>query len=215
MTEILVHPRAKKLAVKFSMVAAKFLFLFMVCFLSVNVNGLRDPGKRLFFCHWLSSRGADVICLQELHCTSVAEVKSWFPSFSVVASSGSNRSCGVAVLFKSNFSFVDSYSDVSGRFVRARLLFGGCTFNVVALYAPNSRSDRVTFFQSLTPLLDTGVPTLLCGDFNSVIDPFVDRRSAAPTSSDSPSELLSLFAYVSCVDVWRSCNPFWSIFFVV
>lgn len=71
------------------------------------------------------------------------EVKSWFPSFSVVSSVGSNKSCGVAVLFKPTFSLVDAVRDLSGRFVRARLLRAGATFDVVSLYAPNLRSDCV------------------------------------------------------------------------
>jgi len=53
----------------------KFVFV-MVLFLTINVNGLRDPLKRLSFCHWLSGPKADVVSLQELHCVSEDEVKS-------------------------------------------------------------------------------------------------------------------------------------------
>ena len=85
---------------------AKFVFV-MVLFLTVNVNGLQDPLKRLSFCHWLSGLRADVVCLQELHCVSEDEVESWFPSFSVVSSVGSHKSCGVAVIFRTSFTLVD------------------------------------------------------------------------------------------------------------
>ena len=109
---------------------------------------------------------------------------------------------------KSKCSFVDRGSDDSGRFVRVRLLRHGCTFVVVSLYAPNRRSDRISFFSSLTPFLDPGVPTLLCGDFNSVINPSLDRFNAVPNSqTDSPDQLLALFNDVSFVDVWRSYHP--------
>ena len=102
----------------------------MVLFVTINVNGLRDPAKRLSFCHWLCRLNSDVVCLQELHCVSENEVKTWFPSFSVVSSAGSSKSCGVAVLFKPSFSLVDAVRDSSGRFVRARLLRAGATFDV-------------------------------------------------------------------------------------
>ena len=180
----------------------------MALFVTLNVNGLRDPAKRSSFCYWLSGFNFDVVCLQELHCTSEDEVKSWFPSFSVVVSVGSNKSCGVAVLFRSTFSLVDSVSDSSGRLVRVRLSRAGATFDVVSLYAPNLRSDRLSFFPSLLPFLDPGVPTLLCGDFNSVMDPCRDRRSAGGQSMTDTSDLLvSLFRDLSCLDVWRSCHP--------
>ena len=150
----------------------------------------------------------DVVCLQELHCVSGDEVKSWFPYFSVVSSLSSSKSCGVAVLFKPTFTLVNAVTDFSGRFVRARLCRAGATFNVVSLYAPNLRSDRLLFFPSLLPSLDPGVPTLLCGDFNSVMDPCRDRRNAGAVSvTDTPDALVSLFRDISCVDVWRSCHP--------
>ena len=104
--------RAKKANVNFVTVRLFTVFV-MDCFVSDNVNGLRDPVKRSSFCFWLGNLSADVICLQELHCVSDSEVKMWFPSFSVVASAGSNKSCGVAILFKSKFSFVDRASDDS------------------------------------------------------------------------------------------------------
>lgn len=184
--------------------AVKFVFVFvMALFVTINVNGLRDPVKRLSFCCWLSGFNFDVVCLQELHCVSEDEVKSWFPSFSVVSSVGSNKSCGVAVLFKPTFSLVDAVRDSSGRFVRARLLRVGPTFD-----APNLQSDRVLFSPSVLPFLDPGVPTLLCGDFNSVMDPCRDCRNAGGVLvTDTPDVLVSLFQDISCVDVWRSCHP--------
>ena len=79
---------------------------------------------------------------------------------------------------------------------------------MVSLYAPNLRSDRLLFFPSLLPSLDPGVPTLLCGDFNSVMDPCRDRRNAGAVSvTDTLDLLVALFRDISCVDVWRSCHP--------
>ena len=85
------------------MVGHFVLVFVMAVFVTININGVRDSVKRLSFCHWLSSFSFDVVCLQELHCVSEDEVKSWFLSFSVVASVGSNKSCGVAVLFSRPF----------------------------------------------------------------------------------------------------------------
>ena len=53
----------------------------------------------------------DVVCLQELHCVSEAEVRDWFRSsgFSVLALPGSSRSCGVAIFYKSKLTSVASF----------------------------------------------------------------------------------------------------------
>ena len=143
------------------MAGISVLFFVTAFFITINVNGLRDPVKRSSFCHWLSCLSPDVVCIQELHCVSEVEVGSWFPSFSVVSSVGTNKSCGVAVLFKPSFTLVDAVKDSSGRFVRIRLSRAGASFDVVSLYAPNPRSDRLLFFPSLPPHLDHSVPTLL------------------------------------------------------
>ena len=52
------------------------------------------------------------------------------------------------------------------------------------------------------------MPTLLCGDFNSVMDPSRDRRNTGGQSlTDTPDILASLFRDLSCVDMWHSCHP--------
>ena len=62
---------------KFFFMVFKFVLVFvMAFFVTINVNGLCDPVKRLSFCRWLSGFNFDVICLQQLHCVSEDEVKS-------------------------------------------------------------------------------------------------------------------------------------------
>lgn len=49
--------------------AVKFVFVFvMALFVTINVNRLRDPVKRLSLCRWLFGFNFDVVCLQEFHC---------------------------------------------------------------------------------------------------------------------------------------------------
>ena len=61
-------------------------------FISTNVNGLRDAGKRLGFLQWLSHL-APVVCPQETHCLSSSELLSWFSShgYLCAGSFGSNH----------------------------------------------------------------------------------------------------------------------------
>ena len=41
--------------------------------ITINVNGLRDAGKRAGVVQWLQALPSpiDIVCLQEVHCTSV------------------------------------------------------------------------------------------------------------------------------------------------
>ena len=77
----------------------------MATFVSLNVNGLRDPNKRLSFLQWLSHSATDFVCLQEVHAVSCAECQRWFSSFGylVVSSPGSSRSGGTALLYQPNY----------------------------------------------------------------------------------------------------------------
>ena len=85
--------------------------------ISINVNRLRDGNKRTVLLQFLwclptpPPPSPDVVCLQELHCVSEAEVLDWFRSsgFSVLASPGSSRSCGVAIFYKSKLTSVASF----------------------------------------------------------------------------------------------------------
>ena len=49
-------------------------------FLTLNVNGIRDPIKRAGLLQWLSHLSCDFVCLQETHVTDAAEATSWFSS---------------------------------------------------------------------------------------------------------------------------------------
>lgn len=63
----------------------------MASFLTLNINGLRDPNKRLSFLQWLSHLSVDFVCLQETHILSCVECEAWFSSygFMTFASPGS------------------------------------------------------------------------------------------------------------------------------
>ena len=109
-------------------------------FLSINVNGLRDVSKRAGFLQWLRSLPVlpDIVSIQEAHCVSVDECRSWFSSsgFSFVLSPGSNRSCGCIVLFRSSLSLCKSWCDDAGRYVQCEFSFGGKIFRVVVCMLP-------------------------------------------------------------------------------
>ena len=139
---------------------------------------------------------------------SVEEAKSWFPSYSLVASIASSKSCGVAVLFKPSFSLLNTVSDSSGRFVRACLsrlmqFLIWCRFMHLIYGLP------ICPFFPRCSLSWTLVPPLSCvGTLILVMDPSRDRWNAGGQSvTDTPEVLASFFRDLSCVDAWPSCHP--------
>ena len=160
------------------------------------------------FLQWLHSLSVvvTIVCIQEAHCTSLAECDSWSRSsgFLSVVSPGSVKSCGCIVLFRPSLSLVQSWADEEDRFLQCEFSYHNQSFRVVSLYAPN----RNEFLEQIADELDPTVPTLLCGDFNTVFDRSVDRRGSdsSDTWRESSAALKALFDS-SCVDAWRYLHP--------
>lgn len=186
--------------------------------ISLNVNGLRDTDKRKGVLQWLKSLTPppDVVCLQEAHCLSEAECSFWFSSsgFACVVSPGSARSCGCIMLFRPLLTLVRSWADDAGRYVQSEFSFGDSRFRVLCVYAPNRNPARDIFFDKLDDLVDPAIPTVLCGDFNTVFDRSLDRAGSVvgDTFRESSAALNRLFDSCCVIDIWRYLHPAMSAF---
>ena len=83
-------------------------------------------------------------------------------------------------------------------------------FQVASLYGPNNKKHGSLFFESFFQALDPDLPMLLCGDFNTVVDPCSDRLGCNPRSpwayNWSPS-LCDLTNSFELCDVWCTMHP--------
>ena len=186
--------------------------------ISLNVYGLRDQDKRSGLRQWISSLpfDVDIVCLQEAHVVSQAEAFLWFSSagFAVASSPGSNRSCGIIMLARPSCLLVNSWSDQDGRFLMCEFSCRSKMFRVATVYAPNRNPERNEFFDLVSSKMIVSVPTILCGDFNCVLDRSVDRRGSAHDdySRESVRALTSLFDAAAVTDIWRYLHPVSSSF---
>lgn len=182
--------------------------------LSLNCNGIRDASKRAGLLHWVRSLPVrpDIICLQEVHCSSVQECSSWFQSsgFGVACSPGSVRSSGCAILSRDSLSVSDSWCDAEGCYLQCEFSFQDQSFRVCCLYVPNRNPARDSFLHDLQVKIDFSVPSLFCGDFNTVFDWALDRCGSDPsdTSRESSSALRGLFDACSVVDIFCGALSF-------
>ena len=108
------------------------------------------------------------------------------------------------MLFRPILSFVRSWVDDAGRYIKAEFAFQDSCFRVLCVYAPNRNPAWDLFFDQLDALVDPAIPTLLCGDFNTVFDRSLDRASSSidDVSRESTLALTRLFDSCCAVDIW-------------
>ena len=184
-----------------------------VSIISLNINGIRSPDKCAGLLQWLRSLPVvpNVVSLQEVHCVSDAQCQSWFLSsgFQSVVSPGSNKFCGCIILFCPSLTLVKVSTDDVGRFVMCKFCFHGKSFPVVSVYAPNSNPARDQFLEQVGFWVDLSIPTILCGDFNTVFDRSLDRVGSDPTDTSKESSLALAHLFDACcvIDTWRYLYP--------
>lgn len=162
---------------------------------------------------WLRSLppAVDVVCFQETHCSSSSECNSWFASsgFLSAVSPGSVRSCGCVILFRPVLSLVSSYCDADGRSLLCEFAYRDKSFRVACIYAPNRNPSRDSSFGDVSLKIGPFIPTVPCGDFNTVFDRSKDRIGSivGDDSRESSVALSRLFDSCCVLDIWRYLHP--------
>ena len=80
---------------------------------------------------------------------------------------------------------------------------------MASIYAPNRNPERNDFLDFCIDNIDPSIPTVVCGDFNTVMDRALDRRGSdsLDSSRESSSNLNALFFECCVLDIWRSLHP--------
>jgi exodeoxyribonuclease-3 len=189
-----------------------------------NANGIRAAARKGFFA-WMVAQNPDVVCIQETKAQEhqlppeVMDLKEFSSAFVDAQKKGYS---GVAIFSRKPPKAIVRGTDLpdmdaEGRFVRME--FDGLTIG--SLYVPSGTSgperqavkysflDR--FIANLAALKNTGVPTILCGDYNIAhkdIDVF-SPKSCANTTGFLPDERRwfdDVVDRVGWVDAFRVVN---------
>ena len=177
---------------------------------SLNVRGLRNALKRRCLFNWIRDSDYQLILLQETHSTPDIErfwCNEW--GFKVEFSHGSSASAGVCVLFKPSASFeiIKVDRDTDGRILFLLLKINDMLLTVVNVYGPNN--DNNDFFDSLHSLLAQNgeEPLIIGGDFNTVLDPNLDRYpNSIQNHPKCHLSLQNILTDFELVDIWRFKN---------
>ena len=142
--------------------------LFMATTMEIvtfDCQGLWSFDHRETLFSWSNCTNVDFLCLQETHSVSQREFSSWLKdakeanvlskSYDCVSSPGTNRSCGVAIVYKSKFELSTCAIDQKGRFVCGHFSTDHNSFQLCTAYGPNTSKDGGPFFDTLYPVLET------------------------------------------------------------
>ena len=120
--------------------------------LTLNARGLRDSNKRSNLFYWLKLKQADITFLQETYWTNdlTNKIKQEWAG-ELFLSPGTQHSKDTAILFKTNTSIklLNKHISEDGRIILINVQIEDKTFTLVNIYAPNSTTEKKTFFNKI------------------------------------------------------------------
>ena len=177
---------------------------------TLNVRGLRDPGKCTRLLGELKTLGVHVAAVHETHFTCGADCRVLESDFNVFSAYGSRTSVGVSLLVgRSLDADVDVFfAGDGGRLVVADVDVKSFKFRLVAVYAPNIVVERVSFLRRLAPFLDDTKRLVLMGDWHAILDPKIDEVGwGVRRAGKCESSLAGLMTRHDLIDRFRLDHP--------
>ena len=181
--------------------------------ISLNVRGIIDSRKRRKVFTWFSKQKADIVCMQETHCTKskLNSFKNSWNGLSYYGLTDSAYSRGVGILFNSKLNIVVhsvQYGN-DGRQMLINVDIEGKPFTIVNIYAPNEEKSRINFFQSLVDWIKAEAydinNVVLVGDLNCCLRE-EDRSSRTNVKDKSRNALKLLLTKLNLNDMWHILN---------
>ena len=144
---------------------------------------------------WLNERKYDIIFLQETYCTvEVEDIWRTQLQGKLFSSCGTNHSCAVMVLVRSDldFNLKSVEVDTQGRYVVMEAVVQGSNFFflLINIYAPNKVQEQYIFFDNLNNIIENFVvdneqKIVIAGDFNIALDSDLDCSGGNPCKKRS------------------------------
>ncbi|KAJ8031231.1 hypothetical protein HOLleu_27895 [Holothuria leucospilota] len=184
----------------------------MISLASLNCNGLINSERRHDLFSFCVRNKYDIILLQETFWDTRLHNQASLEWSGQIVSSCYNlqRSKGVCFLTKkdSDIELISFQNHIGGRLLQVEFLIDEVQFTIFNIYAPNVLSDRRKFFIDLKNIiLKAAPPFILAGDFNNVLNCFLDKYPPGPRADSSRKPLLDIMFDFDLYDVWRELNP--------
>ena len=183
-------------------------------FITYNVNGMQNKGKRNKVFNFIKNKLHSGICFfQEFHSTPECE-KVWKNEWGgkIFYSHGTSNSTGVAIGFSENLNININEHKISrdelGRVLIIEATYDDKNFLLINLYNANNEKDQVEVLDTLCKLLDNhntdgDCHTILSGDFNIIFDTILDASGGSPSLKKK-----TIAKLISITEMLDTCNGF-------
>lgn len=177
---------------------------------SYNVNGMVNDLKRRKIYGLLRLHKADIILLQETHCTE-STARFWKSEWGgeMYYSNATSASGGVMLLLCKGFDGVVNHVEIdnNGRMIIAEIVIEQVSYVIANIYAPNE--DNPDFFVYVKDIIDSFDNRFIIwtGDFNTVLDVTKDRLNSAFNNVKAQQSIKTAMTELDLCDVWRTLNP--------
>ena len=174
-------------------------------FASLNARGLNKKSKR--YTVFNKCKNFDVVCLQETYITD-AKYESWKRDWpgDFLYTPGSCHSKGQIILINKNLKYDKIESLIQNeRFLGVKLHLDNMVLKIINVYAPNPRADKLKFIQDLYSIFNniTKENTIICGDFNIVLDNDLDICAGLKHDADLVKKFNDWVNNSLLLDAWR------------
>jgi len=176
-----------------------------------NVKGLKKDSKRKKLFRWCHKKKFDIICLQEAHCEATT-INDWKEEWKgdIVASYGTHNKKGTCILLREGLDFEITSHEThgTGRYVAINGVFKNSQYKIASYYGPNQ--DDPTVLLELIEIIRNmeGENTILCGDFNLVMDLQMDKKGGNQTTHfKCRSALKEWMEEENLYEIWRVKHP--------
>ena len=178
--------------------------------LSLNARGLRNGLKWRKIFRYIKRQNADICMLQESHATKDIE-NLWSAEWGnkIIYANGSSQAGGSMLLLNRKIAncLKEINRDMNGRYIVTKLEINEYSYCIASLYAPNN--DDPEFFVNFFELVQKTecTHTIVGGDFNTDLDPALDRSENRWYHNESRRTILAEMEKQELEDVWRLRNP--------
>jgi len=173
---------------------------------SLNARGLRDRGRASRVLGDLLNLKVDVAALQETHFVCQADERVLTDDYFVFSAYGDRNARGVSLLVKRSLGA--SVNVAAGRLIVADVAVNSRKFRIVVVYAPNTPGGRVPFFRDLGPYLTFSERLVLVGDWNTILDPKIDKGGRGASGNERcERSLIDMMARNDLIDRYRLDHP--------
>ena len=176
------------------------------------MRGIRTQIKKAKIFSHLQKIKPDICLLQETHLSDSDKDKDHLISKdynNVYSATYNSRQRGVAILVHNKLLFhhISTTSDPGGRYVIINCSIIDYSFTIVNIYGPNN--DDPLFFHNIFKQLNNTSNVIIAGDFNTVLNPILDRSHIAGHNRNwhSTDTIKKYMEDFGLGDSWRLSHP--------